>query len=129
MLSRKASIFAVVFLASVALDQLTKVWIRGHVAEGWGAGLSARYRGPAGDAFALRLDWQTEADAQEWADALPAYVKAAFGVEGSPCDAGTCWSSADRQVAFSQQGASTALVFGPTLADAEALARGLTPLG
>lgn len=102
-------------------------------ANGWAAGLSALYRGPAGSAFALRLDWATEADAQQWAAAVPMYVKAAFaaGENAAPasCAADTCWSLAARQIAFVRNGASTALVFAPTLDDAATLATALTPAG
>ncbi len=98
-------------------------------AAGWGGGRSALYRGPAGEAVALRLDWDTEADAQQWADAAAAYVHAAFGAPSTStptaaeCAAAACWTSEAGPIAFERRGTSTALVFGPTLDDAARLAQ------
>ena len=40
------------------------------VATGWGGGRSALYRGAAGDTVLIALDWDTDGDAQQWAEAV-----------------------------------------------------------
>ena len=103
-----------------------------RVGTGWGAGLSALYRAPGGhQAVVLRLDWDTERDAQEWAEALTVFVNEAYDAEepGFPpaaeCAAGACWSIGKRSIAFSRNRNRTAFVVTGTVADAELLARTL----
>ena len=81
---------------------------------GWGGGRTARYTGNGGEAVALVLTWDTALDAAQWAAAVPGYLKAAFGTPAS------------RAVAFERSGRRTALVVGPDLARARALAHALT---
>jgi hypothetical protein len=105
-----------------------------QVGEGWGGGRSAIYRDPSGaTAVVFALGWGTDLDAARWEEAVTTYVNEAFDpdVPGfpatTPCGDDTCWSIAGRQIAFRRHGASTALVFGPSLAAADALARAAAP--
>ncbi len=41
-----------------------------RAASGWGGGRTAVYRGPAGDAVVVALDWDTARDAEEWEAAV-----------------------------------------------------------
>jgi hypothetical protein len=100
-----------------------------RVGSGWGAGLSALYRGADGqEAVALRLDWDTELDAQEWGEAAALYVNEAFDAETpgppatTPCAATTCWSLADRSAAFARRGNRSVLAISTTVAAAAAVA-------
>lgn len=99
---------------------------------GWGAGLSALYRAGGGpQAVVLRLDWDTERDAQEWAEAVTVFVNEAYHADepGFPptveCAADACWSIGRRSIAFSRNRNRSALVVAGTVADAELLARTL----
>ena len=103
-----------------------------RVGTGWGAGLSALYRGAAGaEAVTLRLDWDTDRDAQEWGEAMMVYVNEAFHAEepGFPaqveCAAGACWQIGRRGIAFARNRNRTALVVTGTVADADLVARTL----
>ena len=102
-----------------------------RAATGWGGGRTAVYHGTAGDAVAIALDWDTDRDAAEWADAVAAYVDEAFdkATPGPPaptsCAATACWQIGARAIAFDHTGARTTLVLGVDLAQAELLARTL----
>ncbi|HVM17637.1 MAG TPA: hypothetical protein VM290_08665 [Gaiellaceae bacterium] len=103
-----------------------------HAAEGWGGGRSAHYRDAAGrDAFALVLDWDGDADAAEWAEAVATWVNEAFHADApgpppaTPCAVEFCWAVDGRSVAFARRGTETALVLGPSLVAAERLAQAL----
>jgi len=103
-----------------------------HAAEGWGGGRSALYRDAAGrGAAALVLEWDTDADAAEWAEAVATYVNEAFhaDIPGPPpmtvCPAEFCWSVGGRSIAFAREGRATALVLGPSVQSADRLAREL----
>jgi hypothetical protein len=99
------------------------------VGSGWGGGRTAVYRGAAGDAVVIALDWDTERDAAEWEEAVATYVNEAFdpNVPGPPprsaCAATSCWLVGDRAVAFQRDGQHTALALSGGLADAALLAR------
>jgi hypothetical protein len=81
-----------------------------RAATGWGGGRTGVYRDSSGrQSVVLALDWDESTDAGEWAQAVPAYLAAAFGGAGD--------------VAFAQNGVATALAFGPTAADAATIAR------
>jgi hypothetical protein len=104
-----------------------------RVGSGWGAGLSALYRGADGqDAIALRLDWDTERDAQEWGEAAALYVNEAFSAEtpGPPtttaCPGATCWEVGGRSIAFVRNGSKTAFAIARSVPSAAALAGGVT---
>jgi hypothetical protein len=105
----------------------------GHAASGWGGGRSAVYRAPGREAVAIALDWDTELDAQEWADAVALYVDEAFDADvlGQPaptaCEESTCWSLGPHHIAFTRVGARTALVFSGEVALSAAVARTLVP--
>jgi hypothetical protein len=102
-----------------------------RVGAGWGGGRSALYRGAVGDTTLIALDWDTDRDAAEWAEAVPTYVDKAFdaaapGVpEPTPCAATICWNLAGRAVAFERVGARTTLVFGIDVDTSAQLARSL----
>jgi hypothetical protein len=81
-----------------------------RAAGGWGGGRSGVYRDSSGrQAVVLALDWDERGDADEWSETVPRYLEAAFGDR--------------RDVAFARDGIRTALVLGPTAADATAIAR------
>jgi hypothetical protein len=81
-----------------------------RTARGWGGGRSAVYRADGGEAVAVALDWDTELDAIQWADA-----------------AGRLALPRDRGVALVRAGARTALVVAVDTATAEAVARAIVP--
>ena len=66
--------------------------------------------------MALALDWDSELDAKEWAEAVASYVEKAFGANGArlaaECAATVCWQLGARSIAFAQTGKRTALVLG-----------------
>ncbi len=105
----------------------------GHAATGWGGGRSAIYRAPGREAVAIALDWDTELDAQQWAEAVALYVNEAFDADvlGQPvptaCEASTCWSLAPHNIAFTRAGARTVLVFSGGVALSAAVARTIVP--
>jgi hypothetical protein len=105
-----------------------------RVGAGWGGGLSALYHDAAGrEAIALRLDWDTERDAQEWQEAAALYVNEAFDPDTpgaaptTACAADTCWDVGGRSIAFVRKAERTAFVLGPAVPAAADLARGLMP--
>jgi hypothetical protein len=82
-----------------------------RAAWGWGGGRSGLYRDASGrPAVVLALDWDEAVDAAEWAQAVTAYVSRAFDAGG-------------REIVFERSGVRTALVFGPSLAEATAIAQ------
>lgn len=100
-----------------------------RVGSGWGGGLSAVYRDGSGhDSVALRLDWDTPLDAEEWAEAAAIYVNEAFDANTpgppaeTPCAADACWSVGGRSIAFVRDGERTALVLDPDASDVAASA-------
>lgn len=105
------------------------------VGTGWGGGRTALYAGPSGAAVAVALDWDSELDATQWAEAVSLYVNEAFDAEvpglpaTSPCAATTCWQIGSRAVAFDRSGRRTALVIGADSAAAETLSPALTGRG
>jgi hypothetical protein len=114
-------------LAAFAVPRLDRV------GTGWGGGRTALYRDPSGrQAVVVALDWDEPTDADQWAEAVGTYVNEAFDPDrpglpaATPCDATTCWSVGGRELAFEHDGLRTALVFGPTPADAAAIARAIT---
>lgn len=104
-----------------------------QVGSGWGGGRTALYRSASDEAVVVALDWDTERDAQEWAEAVTTYVNEAFDADnpGLPrttaCAATTCWDVSGHAVAFEAHGARTALVFAPSVATAAGLARSVLP--
>ena len=104
-----------------------------HAGSGWGGGRTAIYRGAGREAVAVALDWDTELDAQQWAEAAALYVNEAFDADApalpapTTCAASTCWSFDGRSVAFVRAGARTVLVVSGDVAGAAALARAIVP--
>ncbi len=103
---------------------------RDRVGTGWGGGRTGVYRDPpARQAVVLALDWDEVVDADQWTEAVAAYVNDAFAVdrpgvpETTPCSATACWSVGGREIAFHRDGVRTAVVFGPTVADAATIAQ------
>ena len=101
-----------------------------RVGEGWGGGRTGLYRDPSGrQSVVLALDWDEAVDADQWAEAVTRYVNEAFDADrpGSPattpCGATVCWSVGGRDIAFQRSGVRTALVFGPSVADASSIAQ------
>jgi len=105
-----------------------------HVGTGWGGGRTAIYRG-GGDTVLIALDWDTERDTAEWAEAVSTYVNEAFdaATPGAPapaaCDATLCWQLGSRAVAFDRSELRSALTIGTNLAQAAAIARASTGRG
>lgn len=86
------------------LDQQLPTATVNRVATGWGGDRYAIYWNEADAALvmALRLVWDTPADALEFAQAYPAYPAALFAAEGeSQPDGTTCWT-ADEVICFRQ---------------------------
>ena len=106
-----------------------------HAGTGWGGGRTALYHGARGDTVLVALDWDTERDAVEWADAVATYVDQAFdaAVPGAPptvaCAATLCWQLGGRAVAFDRSGQRSAVAFGTDLTQAAALALAITGRG
>ena len=102
-----------------------------HVGEGWGGGRSAIYRKGTRQAAVLALDWDSEPDAQQWAEAARAYVNDAFDAdepglpEPTPCAATACWNLDGHAVAFERVGARTTLVLGADVGTSAQLARAI----
>jgi hypothetical protein len=104
-----------------------------HVGDGWGGGRTAVYTDTGGHkAVAVVLNWDTDADAAQWSEAMSTYVNEAFDpdVPGfpqtTPCSVETCWTVAGRQIAFAHKADRTALVIGDSLAAASAVAAAIT---
>jgi hypothetical protein len=105
-----------------------------QAATGWGGGRTAVYRAPGAEAVALALDWDTERDAAEWAEAMTIYVNEAFDadVPGLPAkvaceDASACWQLGAHGVAFRREGVRTVLVLSLDALRSAALAAALVP--
>jgi hypothetical protein len=102
-----------------------------QVGEGWGGGRSALYRSGPRVAAVLALDWESDSDAQQWAEAVRVYVNAAFSAdasllpEPSPCDATVCWNRGGHAVAFERVHSRTTLVLGTDLDSSAQLARAI----
>ena len=100
-----------------------------QVGTGWGGGRTALYRSATGDTVLIGLDWDTELDAQQWAEAVRVYVDKAFDVdepglpEPTPCAATACWNLRGHAVAFERVGARTTLVLGADVDASVQLAR------
>lgn len=100
-----------------------------HAGAGWGGGRSALYRGAAGDTVLIALDWDTDRDAQQWAEAVRVYLNEAFDADepGLPeptlCTATACWNLGGHAVAFEHVGVRTALALGADLDTSAQLAR------
>jgi hypothetical protein len=97
-----------------------------RAANGWGGGRTAVYRG-GGGAVLVALDWDAEADAGQWADAVAAYVDRAFdAAPGAPvpvaCAADACWQLGARGIAFVREGRRTALAIAASTEPAALLA-------
>jgi hypothetical protein len=111
--------------ALLAVFQVPRVDV---VGAGWGGGASAVYRGAAGEAVALLLEWDSDEDADEWAEAVETYVNEAFAAAmpgrpaTTPCVATFCWSLTDRSIAFTRLGTMTSLVVGSSVGPAAELA-------
>jgi hypothetical protein len=105
-----------------------------HAGAGWGGGRTATYRRPGAEAVALTLDWDSEQDALEWAEAVASYVNEAFdpATPGPPapvtCAVTVCWQLGTRGIAFERVGARTGFVIAANPADAAAVARALLGL-
>lgn len=88
------------------------------VGSGWGGGRSALYRGPAGEAVLVALDWDAERDAAEWEEAVGIYVNEAFDAENPglltpiPCSTTRCWDLGGSFAAFTRDGSQTRLAIG-----------------
>jgi hypothetical protein len=99
-----------------------------RAATGWGGGRTAVYRGQGGAVLAA-LEWDSELDAREWAEAVRLYVDAAFDLTQPgppvpvPCPAEACWEVGGRAVAFHRERRRTSLVIGVATEPTAALAR------
>jgi hypothetical protein len=100
-----------------------------RTAAGWGGGMSALYRDGSGTpAVVLRLDWDTEGDAAQWEQAVPAYVAGAFGAPPAvPCAVRACWGSSGTGVAFARSGLRSVLVVGASVDAGARVALALVP--
>jgi len=100
-----------------------------HVGTGWGGGRTAIYRRPGAEAVAVALDWDTESEALEWAEAVTIYVNEAFErtTPGFPppvaCETSVCWQISSRGIAFGRDGVRTALVIGADVTQSAVLTR------
>ena len=99
-----------------------------RAARGWGGGRTAVYGGAAGEAVVLALDWDSERDAAEWADAVARFVSVAFDARTpAPCAATICWDAGGRGIALAIDRTRTVLVLSGELALAERVAHALLP--
>jgi hypothetical protein len=100
-----------------------------QVGTGWGGGRTAVYRGAGGDTVLIALEWDTEQDAQQWAEAVHVYVDQAFDAdepgppEPTPCTVTACWNLAGHAVALHRLGARTAVALGADLDSSTQVAR------
>jgi hypothetical protein len=88
------------------------------VAAGWGGGRLALYRSPGGaNTAVLVVRWDSAAEAEEWRDAVPRLVAAAFGFttprDCPPLDG--CWSD---EIASGVVASTSVLASGPDAARA-----------
>ena len=94
--------------------------------EGWGGGRSAIYRSGPRMAAVLALDWDSEQDALQWAEAVRSYVDEAIDAEEpTPCGATVCWTRGGHSVAFERVGSRTTLVLGTEVDSSAVLARAI----
>lgn len=104
-----------------------------RVGTGWGGGRSALYRGGGDDVFAVALDWDTERDAAEWAEAVQLWVNEAFDADepGLPApvqDGATLtWTLGGRTIAFRRDGVRTVVALGGSTG-AAAVAAAIVPV-
>ena len=102
-----------------------------RVGEGWGGGRSAIYRSGPTMAAVLALDWDSDPDALQWAEAVRSYVDEAFDADApglptpTPCEAAACWSRGGHAVAFERVGSRTTLVLGTDVDSSAQLARAI----
>lgn len=109
------------------LDQQLPTATVNRVATGWGGDRYAIYWNEADAALvmALRLVWDTPADALEFAQAYPAYPAALFAAEGeSQPDGTTCWT-ADEVICFRQVEGESLIARAPDSATALAVLQAL----
>jgi hypothetical protein len=99
--------------------------------EGWGGGRSALYRSGPQVAAVLALDWDSDRDAEQWAEAVGSYVDEALDAavpglpELTPCGASACWNRGGRAAAFERAGSRTTLVLGADVESSAQLARAI----
>lgn len=99
-----------------------------HVGTGWGGGRTGLYRGPFGDTVLIALDWDTDRDAAQWAEAVATYVNEAFDAaspglpEPVACEATLCWQLGGRGIAFTREGERTSLALGTDAVRSAAIA-------
>lgn len=104
-----------------------------HAGSGWGGGRTAVHRAAGREAVSVVLEWDTEHDAQEWAEAIVVYVNEAFDAASPglpapvPCEASVCWQLDGRGIGFAREGRRTALVVAGSVGDASAVARTTVP--
>ena len=99
-----------------------------RAAGGWGGGRTAVYRGAGTEVVALELDWDSERDAAEWADAVARFVRTAFDAPlPASCAATICWDAGGRGIAFELDRTRTVLVLSDELALAERVADAVLP--
>jgi hypothetical protein len=95
----------------------------GRVAAGWGGDRYAVYHNAAEGALvmALRLVWDTPADALEFAAAYPDYPAALLGVAAAPqADGSDCWV-AEEVICFAQVDGESFIIRAPDAATAAAV--------
>jgi hypothetical protein len=105
------------------LDQQLPTATVNRVATGWGGDRYAIYWNAADAALvmALRLVWDTPADALEFAQAYPAYPAALFAAEGEgQTDGTTCWTG-DDVICFRQVDGESLIARAPDSATALAV--------
>jgi hypothetical protein len=93
---------------------------------GWAGGRTAIYEGAGAEAALVVLAWDTLADVDEWARAVPTYFGLALDLPDatpSPCEATTCWQIGGRGIAFLRSGKLTALAISGDTDGAAAVAR------
>lgn len=87
-----------------------------RAAAGWGGSRYYYYSGTDGDGLlAVALDWDSDTEAEEFADALAVYAESRLGADTAiPSDGGSgwrSWSDGDTAIALSRNGTRTDLVF------------------
>jgi len=105
------------------LDQQLPAATVNRVATGWGGDRYAIFWNEATRelVMALRLVWDSPADAAEFAAEYPAYPAALYDVAGqSRPDGSTCWV-ADDVICFLQNGGESLVARGPDLTTTEAV--------
>ncbi len=105
------------------LDQRLPTLTAGRAADGWGGDRYVVYWNEADEALvmALRLVWDTPADAQEFAAAYPDYAAALFNATAEPQpDGSACWSG-DDVICFLQANGESLVVRAPDTTTAAAV--------